>query len=78
MNASVWHETFITTHSPYVLERMPVEAVGRIERGEDGAVSWRPISATNIKQINLFSKRLRHSFCEGITGTWSGSRRRRF
>jgi hypothetical protein len=47
---------------------MPVEAVGRIERQEDGTVNWKPISATNIKQINLFSKRLRHSFCETLLG----------
>jgi putative ATP-dependent endonuclease of OLD family len=61
-------QTFITTHSPYVLERMPVEAVGRIERLEGGTINWKQISATNIKQINLFSKRLRHGFCEALLG----------
>jgi putative ATP-dependent endonuclease of OLD family len=65
---SLADQTLITTHSPYVLERMPIEAVGRIERQDDGTLNWKPISPASIQQINLFSKRLRHSFCEALLG----------
>jgi len=61
-------QLFVTTHSPYVLERMPVEAVGRIERGSDGLVAWRLISGPDVKQVNLYSKRLRQVFCEALLG----------
>jgi len=62
------NQTFVTTHSPYVLERIPVDGVGRIERRPNGLVSWTPLSTTNVKQVNLYSKRLRHSFCEALLG----------
>lgn len=61
-------QLFVTTHSPYVLERMPVDAVGRIDRHLDGAVAWRPISRPDVKQVNLYSKRLRQVFCEALLG----------
>jgi len=62
-------QTFVTTHSPYVLERIPVEGVGRIERQSDGEVTWMPISTDSVKQINLYSKRLRQVHCEALVGT---------
>ena len=61
-------QTFITTHSPYVLERIPVEGVGRIERDESGRVKWSPISTDTVKAINLYSKRLKQSCCEALLG----------
>lgn len=61
-------QTFVTTHSPYVLERMPLDGVGRIVREPDGKVSWTPLSSGNIKAVNLYARRLRHSFCEALLG----------
>lgn len=61
-------QSFVTTHSPYVLERMPVEGVGRIERQLDGAVTWNVLPADNVKQVNLYSRRLHHGFCEALLG----------
>ena len=61
-------QTFVTTHSPYILERIPVEGVGRVERKPDGEVSWTCISTDSIKQLNLYSKRLRQIHCEALVG----------
>jgi putative ATP-dependent endonuclease of OLD family len=61
-------QTFVTTHSPYVLERVAAEGVGRLERKEHGEISWHPLSFSNVKHLNLYSKRLRQSFCEALLG----------
>jgi putative ATP-dependent endonuclease of the OLD family len=61
-------QVFVTTHSPYVLERLPAESVVRIERAAEGEVKWRSIATTDVKQLNLYSKRLRQVFCEAILG----------
>lgn len=61
-------QTFVTTHSPYILERIPVEGVGRVDRNSDGEVSWTCISTNSIKQLNLYSKRLRQIHCEALVG----------
>ncbi|MFH1716140.1 MAG: AAA family ATPase [Planctomycetota bacterium] len=60
-------QMFVTTHSPFVLERMPVEGVGRIENNA-GGLSWQPLLTANVKQINLYSKRLRQIHCEALMG----------
>jgi putative ATP-dependent endonuclease of OLD family len=65
---AVSSQLFVTTHSPYILERMPVEGVGRIDRRQDGTVSYTALSTENVKQVNLYSRRLRHSFCEALLG----------
>ncbi|HUT57389.1 MAG TPA: AAA family ATPase [Phycisphaerae bacterium] len=65
---SLASQTFITTHSPYVLERIPVEGVGRIERGPSGDVGWSPISTDRVKAVNLYSRRLRQACCEALLG----------
>lgn len=61
-------QIFVTTHSPYILERIPVEGVGRIARKPDGEVTWTRISTSSIKQVNLYSKRLRQVHCEALVG----------
>jgi putative ATP-dependent endonuclease of OLD family len=61
-------QTFVTTHSPYVLERVAAEGVGRLERKEKGEISWHPLNFSNVKHLNLYSKRLRQSFCEALLG----------
>jgi putative ATP-dependent endonuclease of OLD family len=61
-------QLFITTHSPYVLERVPVEGVGRIIRQPDGEVTWAPLNAADARQVNLFSRYLRHGVSEALLG----------
>jgi putative ATP-dependent endonuclease of OLD family len=61
-------QTFVTTHSPFVLERMPVEAVGRIERSSDGTVRWVPLSTARLQHVNLYTRRLRSSHAEALVG----------
>jgi putative ATP-dependent endonuclease of the OLD family len=62
------HQTFITTHSPYVLERIPAEGVGRLERQSQGILTWRSLDLSSVKHLNLYSKRIRQSFCEALLG----------
>src|SRR6266567_2669305 len=61
-------QTFVTTHSPYVLERMPSDGVGRLSRASQGTVNWRMLDFSNVKHLNLYSKRIRQSFCEALLG----------
>jgi putative ATP-dependent endonuclease of the OLD family len=61
-------QTFITTHSPYVLERIPAEGVGRLEREAKGILTWKSLELSSIKHLNLYSKRIRQSFCEALLG----------
>jgi putative ATP-dependent endonuclease of OLD family len=61
-------QILVTTHSPYVLERIPAEGVGRLERLPQGVLTWRPLDLANIKHLNLYSKRIRQSFCEALLG----------
>jgi putative ATP-dependent endonuclease of the OLD family len=65
---SLANQTFITTHSPYVLERVPVEGVGRIQRDATAVVQWIPITADSAKAVNLYAKRLRQVCCEALLG----------
>lgn len=60
-------QMFVTTHSPFVLERMPVEGVGRVEN-RVGSLTWQAMSTAQVKQINLYSKRLRQIHCEALMG----------
>lgn len=61
-------QTFITTHSPYVLERVPAEGVGRVDLNSDNELSWSPISTDNVKQLNLYTSRLKQVHCETLVG----------
>lgn len=61
-------QTFITTHSPYVLERIPADGVGRLSRNCKGHVDWKMLDFSNVKHLNLYSKRIRQSFCEALLG----------
>ncbi len=65
---SLANQTFITTHSPYVLERVPVEGVGRIYRNISGDIRWSPILTDNVNAVNLYSKRLKQACCEALLG----------
>lgn len=61
-------QSFVTTHSPYVLERMPPEGVTRISRGAEGELSFHPISLASVQAVNLYFRRLRQTFSEALLG----------
>lgn len=61
-------QTFITTHSPYVLERIPAKGVGRVDLNKDSELIWSPISTENVKQLNLYTNRLKQVHCEALVG----------
>ena len=61
-------QIFVTTHSPFVLERIPVEGVGRVQRDGDGKITWQPINTSNVRRINLYSRRLKEVHCEALMG----------
>ncbi len=65
---SLADQTFITTHSPYVLERVPIDGIGRIERQVDGALRWTRLSSDSAKACNFFSRHLRSVHCEALVG----------
>jgi putative ATP-dependent endonuclease of OLD family len=65
---SLADQLFVTTHSPFVLERLPVDGVGRVTRSPVGAVCWTPLKTENVKQINLYSKRLKSVHAEALMG----------
>src|SRR5690606_29158668 len=50
-------QTFVTTHSPYVLERMPVDSFQRLTR--DGAAT---VSATSVATSTQAGRQLRERF----------------
>jgi putative ATP-dependent endonuclease of the OLD family len=62
------NQTFITTHSPFVLERIPIEGVGRVQRELSGILTWEPIKIDNYKQSNNYSRRLKDVHCEALMG----------
>ncbi len=61
-------QLFVTTHSPYVLERIPVDGVGRIDRDSEDKLVWSQISVERVKDINLYSKRFKQVHCEALVG----------
>jgi putative ATP-dependent endonuclease of the OLD family len=65
---SLADQVFVTTHSPYVLEKLPATGVGRVYRTESGEVSWTPVSVETTKKLNLYTNRLRHVFSEALLG----------
>ncbi len=62
-------QVFVTTHSPYVLERIPIEGVGRLRRSEDGTVSWAPIGDDTVTKCNFYARHLRKAHCEALVGS---------
>lgn len=61
-------QTFVTTHSPYVLEQLPIEAIGKLERVGNGEVKYVQLSNVTAKALKLYNKRLRQSFSEAMLG----------
>ena len=60
-------QTFVTTHSPYVLERMPVESFQRLLRDEKATVSTTPL-VTDTKTAREIRDRFRKQLSEALLG----------
>ena len=62
-------QTFVTTHSPYVLEQIPIDAVGKLERAKDDELCYVQLTNVSPKTGKLYNKRLRQAFSEAMLGT---------
>lgn len=60
-------QTFVTTHSPYVLERMPVDSFQRLTRDGKGAVSTTPL-VSDPKTGRQIRERFRRQLSEALLG----------
>lgn len=60
-------QTFVTTHSPYVLERLPVESFQRLLRDEQSTVSTTPL-VTDTKMAREIRDRFRRQLSEALLG----------
>lgn len=59
-------QTFVTTHSPYVIERLPLESIGRLDRHAGGELTYQRVPISTAKQAALYAKRLRSSIAEAL------------
>ncbi len=60
-------QTFVTTHSPYVLERMPVESFQRLLRDSSAGISATPVS-TGPQAGRQLRERFRKQLSEALLG----------
>lgn len=60
-------QTFVTTHSPYVLERLPVNAMQRLTRSVDGDVSATAV-VTDLRMARTIRERFRRQLSEALLG----------
>lgn len=60
-------QTFVTTHSPYILERLPVESFQRLLRSEKGTVSMTPLVA-DPSMARQIRERFRKQLSEALLG----------
>lgn len=60
-------QTFVTTHSPYVLERMPVESFQRLIRDGTGVLLTRVLT-TDTKTLSRIRERFRSQLSEALLG----------
>jgi putative ATP-dependent endonuclease of the OLD family len=60
-------QTFVTTHSPYVLERMPVESFQRVVRDNAGTVTTTALMADK-KTVSFIRERFRRQLSEALLG----------
>jgi putative ATP-dependent endonuclease of OLD family len=61
-------QVFVTTHSPYVLEQIPIEAIGKLERKQSGDIEYVQLTNGSSKTLKLYNKRLRQAFSEAMLG----------
>lgn len=60
-------QTFVTTHSPYVLERLPVESFQRLQRNEQATVSTTPL-VSDVRTAREIRHRFRKQLSEALLG----------
>jgi len=60
-------QTFVTTHSPYVLERMPVESFQRLLRDETASVTATPV-VRDTRSARQMRDRFRKQLSEALLG----------
>jgi len=60
-------QTFVTTHSPYVLERLPVDAMQRLTRSADGDVNATAV-VNDSRMARQIRERFRRQLSEALLG----------
>lgn len=60
-------QTFVTTHSPYILERLPVESFQRLRRDSTATVSTTPL-VTDQTMARQVRERFRRQLSEALLG----------
>lgn len=60
-------QVFVTTHSPYVLERLPIECFQRVCRDDQAAISAMPVVA-DAKDAKNIRARFRQQMSEALLG----------
>ncbi|MDX9857654.1 MAG: AAA family ATPase [candidate division Zixibacteria bacterium] len=61
-------QAFITSHSPYVIEKFEPEQIRILRRDDSGKVESQELSVSSGLKPKLFRRKLRHSISEAILG----------
>lgn len=60
-------QLFVTTHSPTVLERLPMDGLYRVQRSDDGEMTATPV-ATDDAVVKNMRRRLKRQLAEALLG----------
>lgn len=61
-------QTFITSHSPYVIEKFLPEQIKILRRDDSGQVTSTPVTLLSGIKPKIFQRKLRHCIAEAILG----------
>lgn len=61
-------QSFVTSHSPYVIERFKPEQIQILRREETGNLSGSTVSLASGLKPKMFQRKLRHSIAEAMLG----------
>lgn len=61
-------QSFVTSHSPYVIERFGPDQIKILRRQDDGTVTGTPVTLSSGIKPKLFHRKLRHAIAETILG----------
>ena len=61
-------QSFVTSHSPYVIEKFAPEQIKILRRDENATVTITPVTLSTGIKPKLFQRKLRHSIAEAILG----------
>ncbi|PCE64986.1 ATP-dependent nuclease [Sediminicola luteus] len=62
------NQSFITSHSPYIIERFEAENINILARNENGDLTNTRISDSDFIKPKTYRNRIRHSIAEAILG----------